>query len=92
MAIGRAKAGEVIEAGDTALVPLARSLRLALPFGLGGFVWNRPLGVVVRDASGGRFVRVPDRTRQIQWLLLASGLAAGLLLRWASSSRLGGDR
>lgn len=44
----------------------------------GGFVWNRPSGVIV-DENGER-VTVPTRdvTRLVQWTLLGLGAAAAL--------------
>jgi len=43
------------------------------------FVWSRPDAVLVEEGSETKRLRVPDRTRQIQWALLAAGLLAGSL-------------
>lgn len=74
-------AGTPVGHGDRVLRPVARVLALRLPGGTGAFVWNRPLGVAVEENGRSRWLRVPDRTRQIQWLILGVGLAAGLLVR-----------
>jgi len=79
MAIESARGASVEHAGRV-LRPVAQTLTLRLPRA-GGFVWNRPLGVEVEEQGRRSFVRVPDRTRQIQWLLLGTGLALGFLIR-----------
>ena len=54
---------EPISVGEVTLTPQAQVLSLRLPFG--GFVWNRPVAVVVEE--NGRFQRlpIPDITRMI---------------------------
>ena len=64
------------------LIPVARSLSLRAPAGVAALVWSRPAGVEVIAPGERRLLRVEDRTRRIQWLLLGAGLAVGLLLRW----------
>ncbi|HTO86907.1 MAG TPA: hypothetical protein VMR54_05190 [Thermoanaerobaculia bacterium] len=73
--------GAPIRHEERVLVPLARTLWLRLPVPVGALVWNRPLGVLVTDGKRPQFLRTPDRTRQIQWLLWAAGLATAYLLR-----------
>jgi len=73
------KAGEEVAHGKRVLIPLARSLRLRLPGNAGGLVWNRPFGILVREGTRGRLVRVVDATRWIQTLLLAAGIAGAIL-------------
>jgi len=73
--------GAPVEHGGRVLCPVAQTLSLWLPGLAGGLVWNRPLGVEVEERTRKHFVRVPDRTRQIQWLLLGTGLAVGFLVR-----------
>jgi hypothetical protein len=75
--------GRPIEAGGRILVPVAESLRLRAPGGVGGLVWNRPVGVRIEEADGSRYLPIRDRTREIQWLLLGIGLAAALWIRLA---------
>ena len=45
-------------------------------------VWNRPLGVEVEGPGEKWFLPVPDRTRRLQWALLALGAAVFLLSRF----------
>jgi hypothetical protein len=75
------KAGSPISSGDTHVMPLAHSICIR-PAGLPlGFIWNRPLAVVVRTADGKvREVPVPDITRRRQVMWLAIGLFGSLLL------------
>jgi hypothetical protein len=60
------------------LTPRTRAMLLRFPGLRGGFVWNRPAGVIV-DENGER-VTVPTRdvTRFVQWTLLGLGAAAAL--------------
>jgi hypothetical protein len=78
-----ARRAEKIRHAGRVLVPLARCWSLRLPGRLGGFVWNRPLGVVVKSGGERSFLPVPDRTRQIQWLLWGAGVATAMLVRAA---------
>ncbi|MGE5278525.1 MAG: hypothetical protein ACM3SU_16155 [Acidobacteriota bacterium] len=73
--------GASVEHAGRVLRPVAWTLVLRLPGRAGGLVWSRPLGVEVEEGAGKRLVPVPDRTRQIQWLLLGMGLAMGILVR-----------
>lgn len=73
--------GAEVPHGERVLIPVAKAARHHLAGGGGGFVWNHPFGLVVRDDGGSHFLRVPDWTRRIQWSLLAAGLAAGMLAR-----------
>lgn len=78
--------GRRIEVDGRTIVPIARSLRLPVPGGAGGLVWNRPVGILVEEAGGRRYVRVRDRTREIQWLLLGAGLAVAVVI-WLAGRR-----
>ena len=63
--------GEAVRVGDIALTPQSQALTIRLP--KGGFVWNRPVAVLVeRD---GQMERVPvvDVTRIAQLTLLGLG-------------------
>lgn len=73
--------GRGIEAHGRVLFPIARSLRVRLPAGRAGLVWSRPVGVLVAEAGSYRHVRIRDRTREIQWLLLGAGLTIALGIR-----------
>jgi hypothetical protein len=73
--------GPAWEAAGRVLIPVARVLRLRAPGNLGGLVWSRPHGIEVLEAGQRRFIKVVDRTRYVQWLMLGAGLFVGLLLR-----------
>jgi hypothetical protein len=79
--------GTPIALPERVLIPVSRALRVRLPGGAGGLVWSRPFGVEINERWLSRFVRVPDRTRKIQIRLLATGLAAAVLLRLLRSAR-----
>src|SRR2546426_444003 len=57
-------AGRHVTAGQRTIIPLARVATVRLP--RGGFVWNRPLAVLVLE--DGRVTRIPirDATRLVQ--------------------------
>lgn len=74
------RAGEPIPAGDTTIVPLAKSYQFRLPGKVGGVIWNRPASVVVQTALGQEYILpIRDVTRQAQFALLGGSLLAGLL-------------
>jgi hypothetical protein len=77
------RVGEPIQApGGVVVTPQARAICLELPGRRGGLVWNRPVAVKVRDASGQESVLpVVDVTRQAQVSILVSALFSALL--WA---------
>ena len=73
--------GEEVTAGDITLTPQSKSLTIRWPNG--GFVWNRPVAVLVE--RGGQTERIPvvDVTRIAQLTLLGLGFVlsiAGLML------------
>ena len=62
------------------LTPRTRAMLLRFPGLRGGFVWNRPAGVLV-DENGERVtVETPDITRRVQWALLGLGAAAAIAI------------
>src|SRR5215813_12334418 len=62
------------------LTPRTGTMLLRFPGMSGGFVWNRPAGVIV-DENGERvIVPTADVTRQIQWALLGLGAAAAVVM------------
>ena len=76
----RPRFGAPVEAGARSLVPVSESVSFRFPFG--AFVWNRPRAVFVREGDVRTVVPVADRTRQIQWALLAAGAAAAIAVRF----------
>jgi len=73
--------------GNRLLIPVAGSVSVRFPGRWGGLVWNRPLGIVREEGKERAFVLIPDRTRQVQWLLLGTGVAVGILFRFVSRRR-----
>jgi hypothetical protein len=63
--------GEAVKVGDVALTPQSHALTVRWPNG--GFVWNRPVAVLVE--RGGQTERIPvvDVTRIAQLTLLGLG-------------------
>ena len=77
--LGSLRWGQAIEQGERAIQPVARSLVIPLPAGLGGFVYNRPEAVIVRSGDGSeQRLPVSDLTRRYQLLTIV--IAAGLML------------
>ena len=69
--------GEQVTIGDVTLTPQSQALTLRWPNG--GFVWNRPVAVLVE--RGGQTERVPvvDVTRIAQLTLLGLGLVFSMV-------------
>lgn len=63
--------GERIEFEDTAVTPLSKSLVLRLP--IGGFVWNRPVGIEVEKDQNIERIPIIDVTLMVQLGLFAIG-------------------
>lgn len=87
------KRGEPVQVGDWVVTPQSQVLAVQLPFG--GFVWHRPVSVVVegynesKPASGepeaalGRdpqIIPIPDVTRQALWAILGLSILVNLVL------------
>ncbi|HMA36436.1 MAG TPA: hypothetical protein VKY74_18410 [Chloroflexia bacterium] len=72
-------AGPPVVAGPQTITPLARVVLVRLP--RGGFVWNRPLAVLVRE--NGRVTRIPirDVTYYGQLALLGATVALWIAAR-----------
>lgn len=68
--------GEPVMAGDAEIVPQSQALTVRWPWG--GYVWNRPVGVLVR--RGGEEQRVPivDVVLMARIVLLALGAISTL--------------
>jgi hypothetical protein len=76
------RVGDPIPAGDTTIIPLAKSLQIRLPGGRGGVIWNRPASVAVQTAGGQEYILpIRDITRQVQFSLYAGSLL-GVFLMW----------
>jgi hypothetical protein len=74
-------AGHPIRIDGDQVVTLTRSIRAHL-FGLrGGFVWNRPIAIMIIGEDGTeRVLPIRDMTRTSQILLLGAGIIGSLLI------------
>ena len=79
--------GQSITTNGFKLTPFSRSLSIHTPGRHGGFLWHRPISVLVQSQDGQEHVLpVIDFTRQVQWALYGIALGATLLL-WFFSRR-----
>jgi hypothetical protein len=69
--------GSPVTAGDVTVTPQSQSLTVRWPYG--GWVWNRPVAILVE--RGGQTERVPivDVTRAVQLGLLCCTLVFGMV-------------
>ncbi len=73
--------GEPQQVGDQTITVVSRALRWTWPTGFGGIVWNRPVAVKIRTASGVEHVLpIVDETRRRQIMIFALGLVGALLI------------
>ncbi len=83
--------GKAIQKGDVTITPQAQALTIRLPYG--GFVWNRPVAVVVE--ADGRRERIPifDVTRAAVMAMASVSaifmfsMAVVFVLSWGSRRR-----
>jgi hypothetical protein len=75
--------GEPLTVSDTTLTPQSRALSVRWPHG--GFVWNRPIGVIVE--RGGQTQRLPivDVTRVATWSLAGWTLLFSVIIAWVAA-------
>jgi hypothetical protein len=77
--------GEPLTVGDTTITPQLQALIIRLPFF--GFVWNRPIGVIVdRDGQTQR-LPIVDVTRYITWSLAGLTLLFSVIITWVAAQR-----
>ena len=79
------QAGKSVDIGDQTITPFAQTVQVSLPGITGGFIWNRPVSVLVQTENGQEEVLpVTDVTRQAIFGLIGSSLGA-LLIIWLIS-------
>lgn len=78
--------GEKVSIGDIALTPQSRALIIRRP--RGGWVWNRPGGIVVEREGQTERIPIVDTTRRVQFALLGLSLAL-LVFGFARNRRRG---
>ena len=71
------QAGQPIEAGGYTIIPVTRML--IIHGSKGGWVWNQPAAIRVKDAEGERHIPIIDVTRIAQLLLIGLGLIFSLV-------------
>lgn len=71
----QAETGEPIVVGETTITPQARALTIRWP--KGGYVWSRPVAILVDKDGETERVPILDVTRDAQWGLY--GLAAAVV-------------
>jgi hypothetical protein len=69
--------GDPISIGDTTITPQSQALIVRFPFG--GFVWNRPVAVIVDRAGERRRIPIVDATRVALIGLIAFSVIINLL-------------
>jgi hypothetical protein len=72
--------GNPVTMGDVSVTPQSQALTIRLPFG--GFVWNRPVAVLVERGESHRVESIPvvDVTRIIQLGLLGFSLLCSMVM------------
>jgi hypothetical protein len=67
------RSGAPIAVGDVTITPQSRALAVRWPGG--GWVWNRPVGVLVERGGETNSIPILDLTRVAQWGMLGLALA-----------------
>lgn len=71
--------GEPLRVGGGELTPYSRATIIRLPGLIGGIVWSRPGGVLVKREDGSEIaLPIRDATRRAQFAMLGMGLLGGL--------------
>jgi hypothetical protein len=79
------RAGQIIQAGNTQIMPISQAIRMRLPGLPGGLIWNRPVSVVVTSAGGQeQILPIRDITRIAQLAIWAMAVLGSFLFWWAS--------
>lgn len=76
------KDGQPMQVGEQKVTPQTRVAVLRLPFW--GFVWNRPVAVLVEENGRSQRILVPDMTRMI---LIAAGVVTAIAALLASKKK-----
>lgn len=80
--------GQPVTVGGRTVTPQAQVLSLRLPFDrsavAGGFVWNRPVAVVVEENGRYQRIPIPDVTRMMILAVAVVSTAVALLIKLQS--------
>ena len=72
------RAGEPVSIGERTVTPFAQSIQITLPGQIGGFIWNRPVSVLVQSDDGKEEVLpITDVTRLVLFNLI--GMSLGVI-------------
>ncbi|MFN8488800.1 MAG: hypothetical protein U0350_14455 [Caldilineaceae bacterium] len=77
------QAGAPITIHDTTITPLAQALTIR--WSGGGFVWNRPVALLVNRNGQREQISILDVTRLVQLILFTSAVLLGLILLLGST-------
>ena len=69
--------GQPIKKGNIVVTPVSGALRFNLPFY--GFVWNRPVAMIVEEGGSSKRLPIVDLTLMVQGALFGIGLTATIL-------------
>jgi len=76
------QAGETVSMGNYSLTTFAQVIKITPPGMNGGFIWNRPVSVLVQTPDGSEGVLpVPDVTRQTIYRIIGIGLLS-VVITW----------
>ena len=83
----RSGSSQPVTAGEITITPQSQALIFRWPHG--GFVWNRPVAVVVERPGQTQRIPILDLTRILQWSLLATSAACwiGFLFLWRQRTK-----
>lgn len=70
--------GEPLTVGETTITPQSQALIVRWP--RGGFVWNRPIGVIVDRGGQTRHIPIVDVTRCATWSLAGLTLLFSVII------------
>ncbi len=76
---------EPIVVGDTKVTPQAQALTVRLPFG--GFVWNRPVAVLVERDDGTQRIPIVNVTRLMQIVLFGLIVSFSVIITVLAAQR-----
>ena len=77
--------GTPVEIGDLTVIPEARSLIVRWPDG--GYVWNRPVALIVNRNGKMRRLPIVDVTRRLELALLSAPLVLAVARRYLQARK-----
>ncbi len=77
--------GKPVKIGDLTIIPEARSLVVRWPHG--GYVWNRPIAMIVNRRGITRRLPIVDVTRRIELTLLSAPLVLAVAGRYLQARK-----